>query len=177
MNIFYLDPFPVYAAEAHGDRHLVKMIVEAAQMLSTAHHVLGPSPGTDLASIYKPTHVNHPMARWVRHNQATYDWTCRFLRAMCREFEFRRHRPHATSLKLAQLAYAPPALRADEWEWTDPPRCMPPEYQAAAYTVDAYRNYYVSKYDEGIVTYDWGRPMPYWLQGRLQAREVEGNEK
>ena len=40
MNIFYLDRDPVIAAQMMCDKHVVKMILESAQMLSTAHRVL-----------------------------------------------------------------------------------------------------------------------------------------
>ena len=39
MNIFYLDKDPVKAAEYSCDKHVVKMILESAQMLCTAHRV------------------------------------------------------------------------------------------------------------------------------------------
>jgi len=42
VNIFYLDHDPVFAARAHCDRHVVKMILETAQLLSSAWHVLNP---------------------------------------------------------------------------------------------------------------------------------------
>lgn len=39
MNIFVLDPTPYAAAEQHCDKHVVKMILEYGQMLSTAHRL------------------------------------------------------------------------------------------------------------------------------------------
>ena len=38
MNIFYLDSDPVKAAQIQYNKHVVKMILESAQMLCTAHH-------------------------------------------------------------------------------------------------------------------------------------------
>jgi len=40
MNIFYLDRDPRICAEMHLDKHVVKMIIEYAQLMSTAHRVL-----------------------------------------------------------------------------------------------------------------------------------------
>ena len=40
MNIFYLDRHPKICAEYHCDKHTVKMIIEYAQLMSTAHRVL-----------------------------------------------------------------------------------------------------------------------------------------
>jgi len=53
MNIFYLSRDPVLCAEMHCDKHVVKMILETAQLLSTAHHMLGSN------APYKVTHKNH----------------------------------------------------------------------------------------------------------------------
>ena len=39
MNIFALDQSPEKAAQMHLDRHVVKMIIEYAQLLSTAHRL------------------------------------------------------------------------------------------------------------------------------------------
>lgn len=40
MNLFYVDADPTVAAQSLGDKHVVKMILETAQMLSTAHRIL-----------------------------------------------------------------------------------------------------------------------------------------
>jgi len=40
MNIFYLDKDPIVAAEMSCDKHVCKMIIESAQMLSTAHRMI-----------------------------------------------------------------------------------------------------------------------------------------
>lgn len=40
MNIFYLHESPAFAAEMHCDQHVRKMLIESAQLLSTAHRVL-----------------------------------------------------------------------------------------------------------------------------------------
>ena len=61
MNLFYLHRDPVEAARLQCDRHVVKMILETAQMLSTAHLELD---GKQVA--YKATHKNHPSTVWVR---------------------------------------------------------------------------------------------------------------
>ena len=59
MNIFYLDKLPDDCAEMHCDRHTVKMVLEYAQMLSTAHRILD---GDDVhPDLYKITHKNHPI--------------------------------------------------------------------------------------------------------------------
>ena len=74
MNLFYLDRDPVEAARMQCDRHVVKMILETAQMLSTAHIELD---GKQVA--YKATHKNHPSTVWVRSSSLAYNWTWRHL--------------------------------------------------------------------------------------------------
>ena len=74
MNIFYLNKDPEIAAQMHCDKHVVKMILESAQMLSTAHRILD---GDDIANskgLYKMTHKNHPCNIWVRKNNENYEW-------------------------------------------------------------------------------------------------------
>ena len=81
MNIFYLSRSPVEAAKMQCDKHVVKMILETAQLLSTAHHEL------DGASVaYKPTHKNHPSAVWVRSSSDHYRWTVAHLEALGSEY-------------------------------------------------------------------------------------------
>ena len=62
MNIFYLSNDPVQAAAYQYNKHVVKMILETAQLLCTAHHEL--QSAVDVP--YKPTHRTHPSAIWVR---------------------------------------------------------------------------------------------------------------
>ena len=71
MNIFVLDTSPKLAAEYHCNKHVVKMIIETAQMLSTAHDYLE----TGISGLYKPTHKNHPCSIWVRQSRENYLWT------------------------------------------------------------------------------------------------------
>ena len=40
MNIFYLHKDPKVCAEQHLDKHVVKMLIEYAQLMSTAHRML-----------------------------------------------------------------------------------------------------------------------------------------
>ena len=66
MNIFYLHKDPKTCAEMHCDKHVVKMVLEYAQLLSTAHRVLDGDEWADKAQLYKATHKNHPSAIWAR---------------------------------------------------------------------------------------------------------------
>ena len=61
MNIFYLDRDPVKAAQVQYNKHVVKMILESAQMLCTAHRYYGNENVP-----YKSAHINHPSSIWCR---------------------------------------------------------------------------------------------------------------
>ena len=50
MNIFYLHKDPVESAKLHCDKHVCKMIIEYAQMLSTAHRMLDGTEWIDTSS-------------------------------------------------------------------------------------------------------------------------------
>ena len=76
MNIFYLSNNTKKCAMMHNDKHVVKMILEYAQLLSTAHHELD---GDVSAVFYKPTHKNHPSAKWARDNINNYGYIHSFV--------------------------------------------------------------------------------------------------
>ena len=59
MNIFYLHRDPVIAAKVQYNKHVVKMILESAQMLCTAHHCYGDKDQIQNVP-YKKAHYNHP---------------------------------------------------------------------------------------------------------------------
>lgn len=73
MNIFVLDPNPIIAASYHCDQHLHKMVLESAQLLSTAAHIHFPhlSP-----YIYAPSYQKHPCNIWIRESYSHMAWVC-----------------------------------------------------------------------------------------------------
>ena len=102
MNIFVTDECPVKSAQHHCNVHNVKMILEVAQMLSTAHFVLD---GVQVG--YKPTHKNHPCSIWIRETSENYKWAYDHLKALCDEYTFRTGKVHKTSELLKSLAKQP----------------------------------------------------------------------
>lgn len=137
MNIFYLDRNVRLCAEAHCDKHVSKMIIEYAQLMSTAHHETNSSLAPHC---YRRTHVNHPSAVWVRESQDHYSWLYELFRELNNVYSERYRKTHATWTKLANvLCHNPSLLPALGWQ--DPPQCMPDEFKAND-VVEAYRNYY-----------------------------------
>ena len=105
MNIFYLDPDPIVSARSLCDKHVVKMILESGQMLSTAHRVLDGSMDDVL---YKATHINHPSNQWTRESLHNYLWHYNLFVGMCREYTHRYKKTHATETRLLQRLAIPP---------------------------------------------------------------------
>lgn len=73
MNIFVLSENPVEAAHFHCDQHLHKMILESAQMLSTAAHQEFPHLSRH---IYQPAYEKHPCTQWVSASPNHMVWLC-----------------------------------------------------------------------------------------------------
>lgn len=138
MNIFYLDSVPLVAAQSMYDRHVVKMCLETAQILSTAHRVLDNPP--DSAGYYKATHVNHPSVVWARSSDNNYNWLYYHFICLLNEYTFRYGKVH----KCAQMIPILQALPANITIGlkTDPPCCMPDEYKISDSAVINYRQYY-----------------------------------
>lgn len=102
MNIFVTDSCPVQSARNLCDKHIVKMILEAGQLLSTAHHVLD---GLTFKTpyLYKPTHENHPYSIWVRQSTGNYSWLYQHFEALHYEYFYRYGKTHKSWLRLHQI--------------------------------------------------------------------------
>ena len=140
MNIFYLDRDPRIAAQMMCDKHVVKMILESAQMLSTAHRVLDGDEIADSKGMYKMTHKNHPSNIWVRANSKNYDWLWQHMDALMKEYTYRYDKHHATERLLHSLWEHPKNIT--HGNFSDPPQCMP-NYCTNDDTVLSYQNYYI----------------------------------
>ena len=71
MNIFAFDKCPMRSALWLDDIRKNKMILESAQMLSTAVRAL--CPDTKL-EVYKTAYLNHPCSKWARQSRANFQW-------------------------------------------------------------------------------------------------------
>lgn len=140
MNIFYLDADPAKAAKAHCDKHCVKMILETAQLLSTAHRVLGGNAYANDVGLYKATHKNHPSAVWVRESAANYEWTYKLLTELIGQYGYRYGKTHKTERLVEPLKVLPRNISRDK-PFTEPPQCMP-DICKREDAVEGYRAYY-----------------------------------
>lgn len=149
MNIFILDQDPVKCAEYMIDKHIVKMPLEYAQMLSTTCRLSGLDVG------YKPTHKNHPCTKWARESMENYNYLKTLAFAVGNEYT-RRYRKHHKSIELIKT-FPIPNLRP--LGLTPFAQAMPPQYKQEN-AIEAYREYYrrekmaFASWKHGIVP-DW----------------------
>ena len=192
MNVFVLSTDPVEAARMHCDKHVPKMIVESAQMISTAHRMLDgstikkpsksgkriinywehPDP-IDEELLYKAVHHNHPCTVWTRESLHNYNWHYALFAELCNEFTKRFKKTHLTeSLLLERLKKAPLNIPREigltkfPLAMSNLPECITED------PVESYRNYYIAK--QSYMPCDWekGTPMPDWFQ-KLDVKGVE----
>lgn len=167
MNLFILDENPKLAAQQHVDKHVVKMILETAQLLSTAHHVLK----SEIAPfVYKKTHTNHPCAIWVRECSANYLWTLSLFEELLKEYTFRYGKEHSSVKLVHYLRQLPKGIKLSN-TMTPFAQAMPDTYKHKD-AVIAYRMYY--KYDK-VHLHAWTKRMnPKWLDNNdwLTVREL-----
>jgi len=137
MNIFYLHKDPAKAASYFYDKHKVKMILESAQMLCTAHHHYGNGDNVP----YKKAHYNHPSTIWCRQNSSQYMWLYDHMIALGKEYTKRYNKTHLTIIKCKDvLKQLPPAI--PDSTFTEPPQCMPDHHKVPDCSITAYWNYY-----------------------------------
>ena len=182
MNLFYLDRDLDRCAEFHIDRHVGKMQLEAAQLMSSALWVdkyLGFIPDRKLTADelriinvekakepdiddrtftrYLPTHINHPSAIWVRSNIEHYEWVFNYIVALNDECLYRGYKSHASCAEALKM---PEPQNMPRTVWRDPDLAMPDELKLKD-AVEAYRLFYML--DKAAIPATWRvREKPYW---------------
>ena len=143
MNIFYLDKDPVKAAQVQYNKHVVKMILESAQMLCTAHHHYAEEVGYDNSYIpYKKAHYNHPSTIWTRQNSRQYYWLFQHMLALGNEYTKRYDKKHLSITKCFDALKNCPVGMPLGGKFNQPPLAMPDEYKRDC-AIHAYWLYYV----------------------------------
>lgn len=143
MNIFYLHEDATAIPSVMYNKHVVKMILETAQLLCTAHQTYAEELGYDNTYIpYKKAYYNHPSAVWARENSANYDWLYLHFISLCDEYTTRYGKVHASYNKCAEALYNAPVGIPQSDTMSKMPQCMPDEYKAEC-SIQAYRNYYI----------------------------------
>lgn len=154
MNIFALDQDPKLAAQFLIDKHVVKMCLETAQLLSTYCHI----KSIKIDSIYKPTHVNHPCSIWLRKSTANVSWLIHHGKAIGEEYSFRYSKIHKSSLVIANISNHLTDL--EEYNSHTPFALAMPDQYKKCDCIDSYRAYYLGEKKQMA---SWKkREVPYW---------------
>lgn len=153
MNIFVLSNNPIECAQMHCDRHVVKMILESAQLLCTAISMY-----ENIEGLYKPTHHNHPCSIWVRQSSANFLWLSHLAHALSDEYTFRYGKTHKSLEVLNRCRNIIP-----EGDLTPFALAMPDEYKTFD-AVESYRKYYIGEKHQ-LLTYT-NRDIPNWIKER-----------
>lgn len=163
MNIFVTNTDPLICAQEHCNVHVVKMILETAQLLSTAHVELD---GKQVA--YKATHKNHPSAVWVRKERSNYLWAFDLFDALLYEYTHRTGKRHK-SASIREILSRPPEKISDRFGClTHFPKAMPDEFKQKSVET-SYKDYLNAKYMEWLkrdrpMRVEWtDRPVPDWV--------------
>ena len=180
MNIFVLDKDPIESAKLQCDKHVVKMIVESAQMLSTSHRMLDGILRIEQSAngrkvkrwsinddrndvMYKAVHMNHPCTVWTRDSLANYDWHYVHFTALCDEYTHRYGKVHATDKLLRGVLARAPQNIPDKGQtqfalaMKAEPSCIHPDDP-----VRSYREFYQTKQDRFSMVWT-NRSEPVWF--------------
>jgi len=181
MNIFILDTDPIKAAEYHCDKHVVKMILESAQMLSTAYQVsLLPSHNLSIQNfkgqksitnyckenfpqtqkLYSVSHLHHPCTQWTYQSLQNYQWHCQLALALCQEYTKRYLKTHKSQEIIQFLTTLTPNL-PNTTHHTPFAIAMKPEFKISNDPIECYRNYYLK---DKIRFAKWNfSTQPFWF--------------
>jgi len=184
MNLFLVDYDVNKIAEYYFDKHVLKMTLETAQLLSTAHryvdgymvieriknrnykrwHLIDPCMQD---ALYKSTHVNHPTAKWIRESTYNYNFAYDLFIALAKEYEYRYGKPHLSYIKLKDLLKNPPKRLTKTGSFVYMPeqfQAIPIEYKQKD-PVEAYRTYILL--DKQHLFHWTKRDIPYWIPKNL----------
>ncbi|MEI6745003.1 MAG: hypothetical protein WCL34_03510 [Methylococcaceae bacterium] len=186
MNIFYLHSEPEICAQQHVDKHVVKMILEYAQLLSTSHRVLDGSeilttsssgrkvkrwilPDERDTSLYEATHIQHPSAIWTRQSDENYTFLWQLFQCLLEEYTFRYEKIHATSRLLMPLQVLPNRIFKNRF--IEPTLAMPEQYKIKGDAITSYRNYYLG---EKTRMFSWKkREIPDWIVANVEKLKID----
>jgi len=186
LNIFYLDENTKTCAEMHVDKHVVKMILEYAQLLSTAHRILDGTISVSNSStgrkktiyclhderdnlLYSATHINHPSAVWVRQSVANYMWLSNLLVELCKEYTYRYGKVHKAEREgLIKMLHDIVPDNIPLARFTEPTPAMPEECIIPNDSIASYKKYYINN-KQHLASWSGkinSREVPTWYQLR-----------
>ena len=171
---------PAECARFHVNRHSTKMVLEYAQLLSTAHRVLDGTVSVGLSDsgrkktsyilpdqrnniLYSATHINHPSAVWVRKTHQNYIWLTELLEELCCEYTYRYEKTHKVERDgLLKVLRTNLPANIPIGPFTAPTPAMPDDVKVPGNSLASYRNYY-NKNKTHLANWK-NRPVPQWFQ-------------
>ena len=183
MNRFRIEETPRQCAQSHCDKHIVKMPLEEAQMLSTAHRMLDgtlekrpsksgktmvkywkmPDEREDI--VYKAVHMGHPCTLWAAESLGNYRWAFALFQELCVEYTYRYGKVHKCYEKLADTLKLAPDNINKSLEVTPMPLAMgaAPECMDPDDVIGSYRKFYITKQHRFDMKWK-NRPTPEWFE-------------
>ena len=158
MNIFYFYDCPIKSAQAQPDKMLVKMPLETAQMLCTAHRELDGDDYADANGLYKRAYWNHPCTIWARESSSNYWWLYEHFIALGTEYTYRYGKEHSSVEKLRTPLFLMPQ-NIHKGALTPLAQAMPDEYKNKN-PIKAYRDYCIN--EKHYAKWEKGRAKPEW---------------
>jgi hypothetical protein len=176
VNIFYIHEEPKICAEMHVDKHCTKIVIEYAQLMSTAHRLLDGTPYLDKTAngrsikrwrlegenetiMMKASHINHPSAIWARATRENYIWLHQLWHYLCKEYTYRYGKVHAVEKRMSNALYLPPE-NIKKCKFYEPTPAMPDDVKVVGNSLASYRNYY-NKNKTHLANWK-NRPVPEW---------------
>jgi hypothetical protein len=162
MNLFILDWMPVTAAQYNCDRHVVKIILEAVEMMGYAYDNKKFLPIPNL--LHSSKYYNHPFSKWVRASRQNFDWAFQHTTALCDEFAYRYGHEHSYRPHVEWIGMNFPLDNLPNLGQTDFPRCFGKWKETIEISDDAvydYRRYYMLA--KRFATWR-KRPTPEWYR-------------
>jgi len=152
--MFWLDPCLKQGVQEHCDKHVVKMPLEMAQLLSGAHHLNG---SVQSCNVYKLSHKAHPCMKWVSSSTEAYSACYSMFEALCAEYTYRYGKIHKSWRDKSEILRLNPC---PDIPAMNPPQCMPDIYKSDC-LYQAYRTYYIN--DKQHIASWTKRPAPDWF--------------
>jgi Pyrimidine dimer DNA glycosylase len=159
VNIFFLDWDVEKNAQYHCDKHVVKMVLETAQLLCGVHHMTVHDTAHDTAHVpYKLSHKNHPCSIWARDSMSNYLYLCEIGLALCEEYTYRYGKRHKSQEVIEWCLMNKPQIQ--DIGFTTPPKAMPDEYKTED-VIESYRKYYLGAKKTFLTWKE--RKVPEWV--------------
>lgn len=200
MNIFVLNEDPVIAAQEQCNTHVNKMLIESAQMLSTAHRLLDGEltfipvldedgnqvylksgkpkmkkhwqlPDEREDVMYKAVHTGHRCVLWTMASICNYIWHYKHFVALCDEYMYRFGRRHLTDIRLRDVLRVPPeSIPKVERTPFELAMGSNPECMLEC-PVESYRAFYQTKQDRFSMIWTV-RPVPEWFEVKSERESA-----